>query len=129
MKQRLALLLQADVISQRSYVGSLEVLALLNQMLDLKDDNEQYQMAITHLARAADRIWQHEPIREGMDPEILEEIYTDPAWEKVNTLHLQVVGAMGLGCIPEEEESYLLANIYSLYQLDCAVVDEGVVND
>ncbi len=77
MKQRFELLLQTQVISQRAYDGCLRVLQLLDDELGVPHDNEQYQMVLTHLARAADRIWQNNTIAQGLDADILQEIYDD----------------------------------------------------
>lgn len=79
-------------------------------------DNEQYQMAITHLARAADRIWQNEAVAEGLDQDILDEISTDECYSDTLTLHQQVLDAMELHTVPSSEEGFMLANIYSLIQ-------------
>ena len=117
MQQRLALLTQAEVISQHAYDGCIKVLTIIDTELKLPHDNEQYQMAITHLARAADRVWQHEPVAEGLDQDVLEEVVTDADYPKVLDLHHQVLQAMGLIELPASEESFMIANIYSLFQL------------
>ncbi|OEE31520.1 hypothetical protein A1QS_10730 [Vibrio ordalii FS-238] len=115
MEQRLALLLHANVISQRAYDGCLQVLAMMDRQLGLSHDNEQYQMALTHLSRAADRIWQGEAVAEGLDSELLDEIYDDPGIQSVIDIHQKTLNAMSLSTVPATEESFLIANIYALY--------------
>ncbi|GLO63037.1 hypothetical protein MACH09_35450 [Vibrio sp. MACH09] len=116
MKQRFELLLQTQVISQRAYDGCLRVLQLLDDELGVPHDNEQYQMVLTHLARAADRIWQNNTIAQGLDADILQEIYDDD-FKRTSLLHQKTLKRMGLESVSEQEESYMLANIYSLCQL------------
>ena len=117
MQQRLALLTQAEVISQHAHDGCTKVLAIIDAQLQLSHENEQYQMAITHLARAADRVWHQEPIEEGLDQEVLDEVVTDTDYPQVLALHHKVLQAMGLIELPATEESFMIANIFSLFQL------------
>lgn len=117
MKQRFDLLLQTQVISQRAYDGCLRVLTLLDDELGVPHDNEQYQMALTHLGRAADRVWQNNTIAQGLDAEILQEIYDDDDVENIMSLHQKTLKTMGLESVTAQEESYMLANIFSLSQL------------
>ncbi|OCH76642.1 hypothetical protein A6E14_08945 [Vibrio genomosp. F10] len=117
MEQRFALLLQANAISQRAHNGGLQALALIDKELGLPHDNEQYQMALTHLCRAADRIWQGDAIKEGLDSEVLDEIYEDSDVDIVLNLHSKVLSSMDLNAVPTAEESFMIANIYSLYQV------------
>lgn len=115
MEQRLALLRHADVISQRAYDGCLQVIAMMDRQLGLSHDNEQYQMALTHLSRAADRIWQGEAIAEGLDSEMFDEVYAHPEIQSIIDIHQQTLNAMSLSTVPATEESFLIANIYALY--------------
>ncbi|HAS63078.1 MAG TPA: hypothetical protein DCS35_11225 [Vibrio sp.] len=117
MKARLDLLQQAHVITEQAYQGSLRALEVIDRQLSLTHDSEQYQMAITHLARAADRIWQDEPVEEGLDQDLLDEIEADECYPQVIDLHNQIVTAMGLTTLPISEESFMLANVYSLIQV------------
>ncbi|GAB2644868.1 PRD domain-containing protein [Vibrio panuliri] len=116
MEERLELLLQANVISSKAQQGCLRVIDIIDKQLSVPHDNEQYQMAITHLARAADRIWQNEAVAEGLDQDILDEISTDECYSDTLTLHQQVLDAMELHTVPSSEEGFMLANIYSLIQ-------------
>lgn len=120
MQQRLALLTQAEVISQRAHDGCIKVLAVIDSELKLSHDNEQYQMAITHLARAADRVWQQQPIAEGLEQEVMDEVIADADYPRVLAIHHNVLQAMGLIELPSTEESFMLANIFSLFQLSLA---------
>ncbi|PMJ98145.1 hypothetical protein [Vibrio sp. 10N.261.55.A7] len=117
MEQRFALLLQAEVISQKAHDNCLHALRLLDSELGLSHDNEQYQMALTHLSRAADRIWQGEEIEEGLDADILSEIYDDPESDTVLALHRKTLNAMDLNHVSTNEEGFLIANAYALFQL------------
>ncbi len=117
MKQRFALLLQANAISQQAHDHCLRTITLMDSELKLPHDNKQYQMAITHLSRAADRIWQDEAIEEGLDADILDEIHQDPEVATVMALHKKVLDAMALHNVPANEEGFLIANIYALYRL------------
>ncbi|WP_087023063.1 hypothetical protein [Thaumasiovibrio subtropicus] len=117
MEQRLAVLQQAGVISLEAQQGCLKAVACLNDALSLQQESEQYQMAITHLARAADRVWQHTPIEEGLDAEILQEIEEDPDYSAILNLHQRLLVEVGLTSVPKAEESFMLANVYALYQL------------
>lgn len=117
MEQRFALLLQAQAISQKSHDHCLNALRLIDGELGLPHDNEQYQMALTHLSRAADRIWQGEEIQEGLDEDILNEIYDDPESESVLDLHRKTLNIMGLSNVSNNEEGFLIANAYALFQL------------
>ncbi|MBA5761161.1 hypothetical protein H2O73_02305 [Vibrio sp. 404] len=117
MKARLDLLQQANVITEQAYLGCLRALEVIDRQLSLDHESEQYQMAITHLARAADRIWQNEPVEEGLDQDVLDEIEADECYPQVLKLHQQIVASMGIETLPASEESFLLANVYSLIQV------------
>ncbi|WP_114765003.1 hypothetical protein [Vibrio rhodolitus] len=117
MKDRLDLLQQANVISAQAYQGCLRVLAIIDEQLGISHDSEQYQMAITHLARASDRIWQHEAVSEGLDQEVLDEIIADESYPRTLKLHHQVIDAMGLSTLPDSEEGFMLANVFALIQV------------
>ncbi|MDA0149800.1 hypothetical protein [Vibrio sp. LaRot3] len=116
MEQRLALLHQANVISHKAYQGCMAAVTVIDKQLGIAHDNEQYQMAMTHLSRAADRIWQQEPVEEGLDADVLEEIYQDPTLDRVLDIHQKTLSAMALSCVPQSEESFMIANIYALVQ-------------
>ncbi|MGF1726126.1 hypothetical protein [Photobacterium nomapromontoriensis] len=115
MKDRLRLLQQANVISEASASACLRAHALLQTQLGAAIDSEQYQMALTHLARAFDRIRANEPIEQGLDPELLSEITADPAFEAIATLNQNVLTTLALEAVPDSENSYFLSNLLSLH--------------
>ncbi len=121
MEERLDLLLSANVITQQAHSGCIKALAIIDQQLSIDHSSEQYQMALTHLARAADRVRQNEAVEEGLDQEVFDEILDDPNYPAVLALHQRVLDAMELSSVPKEEESFLLANIYALFH----VAEEG----
>ncbi|WP_261817756.1 hypothetical protein [Vibrio gallicus] len=116
MEQRLEILLTAGVITQRAYQGSLKVIAIIDEALSIARDNEQYQMAITHFARAADRVWSGQAVDEGLDKDIIDEIVVDYQYPQTLALHHKTLAGMGLIEVPQTEESFMLANIFSLIQ-------------
>lgn len=122
MKDRLRLLQQANVITEASASACLRAHALLQTRLGIAPDNEQYQMALTHLARAYDRICTGEPIAQGLDPDLLNEICTDPAFDAIAVLNQHVLTALALEQVPEAENSYFLSNLLSLHY---AVAEEA----
>lgn len=115
MKERLALLRQANVISQHAYTGTLEAAQFLSRHLNIDTCNEQFQMAMTHLARAIDRITAGEPISDGLDPELLGEIYQDDAYEQISALNLATLTFYDIAAVPEAENSFLISNLFSLF--------------
>jgi len=115
MKERLALLLQSGVISQNAYTGTNNAVQLIAQHLNIDASNEQFQMAMTHLARAVDRIYIDEPIADGLDPDILNEIYADDAFQQISTLHQAILDIYKISDVPETENSFLISNLFSLF--------------
>ncbi|MGF1697182.1 hypothetical protein L4C54_16055 [Vibrio lamellibrachiae] len=121
MEQRFSLLLQANAISQQAHDNCLRTITLIDSELGLPHDNEQYQMAVTHLSRAADRLWQGEPIEEGLDADILDEIHQDPDVKVIMGLHEKILDSMALSNVCSKEEGFLIANVYALYQLSKSI--------
>ena len=117
MRQRMELLCKAGAISQRSYLSSLEALATIDNEITVHHESEQYQMAMTHFARALDRIWNGEEVTEGLDAELMQEITSDPYYRRVKALHDKLLKVVGLDSVPEHEESYMIANIFALIQV------------
>lgn len=117
MKERLQLLERAAVISAESAYMCDKVCALIGAKLKITPDNQQFQMAITHLARAFDRINNGEPIEQGMDAEIYAEITTDPAFVFIDKLNQDIIKMMKIA-VPATENSYLLSNLMSLYYIE-----------
>lgn len=116
MNERMVILRTADVITEYAYQGLLSVIKLLNQELALDPENEQYQMAMTHLARATDRIRSGEAVQNGLDPELLLELAESEHYSAALKMNEQICLIMGLEQVPEEENSFLMCNILSLYE-------------
>ncbi|PKF51250.1 PRD domain-containing protein [Enterovibrio nigricans] len=114
MHERLTLLSQAQVISEEAARRCNDVSVLLSQRLGLASDNEQFQMAITHLARAFDRIKANEPIDKGMDPELFEDITSDPLYCTISSLNNEIAGMLGIS-VPTSENTFMLSNLLSLH--------------
>ncbi|WP_299019724.1 PRD domain-containing protein [uncultured Photobacterium sp.] len=115
MKDRLTLLLQANVISQDAYQATSLAVELISRHLNVDESNEQYQMAMTHLARAYDRIKSGDPIAEGLDPDIFDEIISDEGFEQINALNQEILDSLNISNVPETENSFLLSNLFSLH--------------
>lgn len=114
MKERLQLLQHTAVISTESADMCSKACELIGMRLKVTPDNEQFQMAITHLARAFDRISNGVPICHGMDADMFVEITTDPAFKLINTLNQDILHMMNITA-PSTENSFLLCNLMSLY--------------
>ncbi|MFH0261668.1 hypothetical protein ACGRH2_14770 [Vibrio barjaei] len=54
MKQRMSLLLEHNVISQIAFDATMRAVGILMIEWNVKEDSEQFQMAMTHFARAID---------------------------------------------------------------------------
>lgn len=115
MKERLTLLQQTKVISPEAGEATQIAVGLIGQHLALAPDNDQFQMAMTHFARAYDRIINHIPVTDGLDQELLNEILADDAYESINALHQAIIHQVGLIDVPAAENSFLLSNLFSLY--------------
>lgn len=114
MNERMSLLLKSGVISQSAHDGVLAVIELLNREWLLDPSNEQYQMAITHLARATDRIKKGEPVAEGLDQDSMNEIINDESYSTVIHMNENVCKIVGLADVPETENSFFICNLFSL---------------
>ncbi|WP_429072795.1 hypothetical protein [Aeromonas veronii] len=115
MRERLFLLQQNNVISINSANYCLDVARFISQEFALTEDNEQLQMAITHLARAYDRIIAGEIIKDGLEITLYKEVVNDPAYQIIIHLHHEITRLLHLDKIPETEEGFLLNNWLSLY--------------
>ncbi|MDD1782665.1 PRD domain-containing protein [Enterovibrio sp. ZSDZ35] len=120
MQERLNLLSQAQVISEEAALCCNTVSQLLSKRLGLTSDNEQFQMAITHLARAYDRIKADSPIDKGMDPELFDDITSDPLYGTISSLNNEITEILGIA-VPESENTFMLSNLLSLHY---AVIEE-----
>ncbi|UTV30395.1 hypothetical protein [Photobacterium atrarenae] len=114
MKERLNLLRQANVISADACQATEIAVRLIGEQFALTPDNEQFQMAMTHFARAFDRIRSGAPVDEGLDPEIFDEILADDGFEQVQALNQRILDQVGLVQVPVTENSFFLSNLFSL---------------
>lgn len=117
MKERMNILVSSNVITQESYTSILSVIDYFNNEWGIPESNEQYQMIMTHLARATDRINQGNAIQEGLDIDTLDEIKSMPEFSIINEVNDYVCSIMNLNNVPEEESSFFLFNIASLYEM------------
>lgn len=115
MKERLNLLQQANVISAEACRAAEIAVKLIGEQLAVTPDNEQFQMAMTHFARAFDRIRSGAPVDEGLDPDIFDEILADDGFEQVQTLNQRILEQVDLAQVPATENSFFLSNLFSLY--------------
>ena len=115
MKERLTLLMQANVISKDAYLATSQAIELISRHIDVDESSEQYQMAMTHLARAYDRIQSGDPVAEGLDPDIFDEIVSDEIFGQINALNHEILHLLNINNIPETENSFLLSNLFSLH--------------
>lgn len=114
MKQRMSLLLEHNVISQIAFDATMRAVGILMIEWNVKEDSEQFQMAMTHFARAIDRVLQSNPIVEGLDSEILKEMQDDDVFSDIVSMNNQLCSASGVPEIPETEISFLLSNLYAI---------------
>lgn len=115
MKERLSLLQQHRVISRDAAERCQQAAVLITQALRLSTDNEQFQMAITHLARAYDRIVTGEPIESGLDDSLWQEVINDPAYPVIVRLNDTLLDLFQPHGVPAAENSFFLSNWLSLY--------------
>lgn len=117
MKERMNILASNNVITQESYESILLVIRYFNNEWKLSESNEQYQMIITHLARATDRIKQGNAIQEGLDSDTYHEIEALSNFKQIEDVNRLICNMMGLNSVPYEENSFFLFNIASLFEL------------
>jgi len=115
MQYRLALLAENKVISEVSYQASLKAAALLSAQLKVSMENEQFQMLMTHLSRAADRVLTGEPVSDGLDEEIWQEILQSDEFSTLNALNQKVLAIYCIDSAPEMENQFLLSNLFAMY--------------
>jgi len=115
MQQRLALLKDAGVISQIAHDGTVKAVELLVSEWQLDTSAEQLQLAMTHLARATDRILSGEPIEQGLDEELLAEITSDDDFPEIEATNRTILNGFGIEQAPDTENSFFLCNLFSLY--------------
>ncbi len=114
METKLKILCEAGVIDNDTRMGVLVARDLIVNKFDIPLELEQLDMAMTHLANAASRIKQGEPVEQGLDPEIMAEIEQDDRFPEITQLNKIVCQMVGIPNVPAEENSFLLSNLYSL---------------
>ncbi|KHT61678.1 hypothetical protein RJ45_21440 [Photobacterium gaetbulicola] len=124
MKERLTLLQHTKVISHEASLATETAIGLIIQQLAITQDNDQFQMAMTHFARAYDRIKNGIPVAEGLDPDILDEIMRDETYEFVLKLNQAITDKVGLFDVPLAENSFFISNLFSLCQA-CPTKEEA----
>ncbi|GAD90036.1 hypothetical protein VHA01S_031_00480 [Vibrio halioticoli NBRC 102217] len=115
MHERMTLLLNSGVISSNAHLGAMAAIKTLNDEWALCTDNEQFQMAMTHLARAIDRISDNEAIKDGLDPTVMDEIISDAAFPEIIEMNEKICRGAGLVEVPVTEDSFFICNLFSLY--------------
>ncbi|WP_064607869.1 PRD domain-containing protein [Photobacterium sp. J15] len=115
MKDRLTLLQQANVITKDACQATLMAIDLISRHYNVDENSEQFQMAMTHLARAYDRIKNGDTIAEGLDSEIFDEISSDDEFGRISALNQLILDSLELDNTPDTENSFLLSNLFSLH--------------
>ncbi|MFC1234700.1 hypothetical protein [Vibrio sp. F74] len=117
MKERMLILLNSNVISQDAYDGVQSVVALLNKKWGLNPEDDQYQIAMTHLVRAADRIRSSESVTQGLDEEFIAEIKASENYLEIVDMNNKVCALMKLENVPIEENGFFIFNLASLREI------------
>ncbi|MDE1242598.1 hypothetical protein [Vibrio aestuarianus] len=110
----MTILLNGGVISQVAHDAALNASQLLASEWNVDLHSEQLQMAMTHFARATDRIINNDPIKEGLDSDIFEEISSDCLFTEIESMNKKICAFTNIELIPEEENSFLLSNLYAI---------------
>ncbi|MCZ4371653.1 PRD domain-containing protein [Vibrio diazotrophicus] len=114
MEQRLLLLKQSNVISERSYQATLNALPLLEARFGVDEDNQQYQMLVTHMARAADRVLNGEQVEECLDDEVWLDIEQDEQFKELLELNAKLLALYGIDEANQAETRFLVSNLFAL---------------
>lgn len=114
---RFELLQQAEVIDHSTYQAIKRVIQQFNDW-HINCKTEQVEMLLTHLAMALMRIQNNTPESQPLAQEIYQEIESDEQFKNLLLVHQKIV-ALIKSILPEitipfSEESYLIANLYSL---------------
>lgn len=115
MKERMEMLLNADVISQHAHDATLKATDLLVTEWGVDIQTDQTQMAMTHFSRAIDRIQLGNAVTEGLDPDIFTEITEDEAFSIICSMNEKLCSVAELEDVPESENSFFLSNLYAMY--------------
>ena len=114
MEQRLLLLKQSNVISERSYQATLNALPSLEARFGVDEDNQQYQMLVTHMARAADRVLNGEQVEECLDDEVWLDIEQDEQFKELLELNAKLLALYGIDEANQAETRFLVSNLFAL---------------
>ncbi|KAE9528290.1 hypothetical protein [Testudinibacter aquarius] len=115
--QRFDLLKNANLINSAVYQI---IYTVKNQFKQWQLDCEtpQVEMLLTHLAMALMRLINHTPEQHALTHEVLTEIESSEHYQNLMAHHQIVLGIIDESLpdltIPAAEESYLIANLYSL---------------
>ncbi|UJF17031.1 hypothetical protein L0B53_03575 [Vibrio sp. SS-MA-C1-2] len=112
----MTILLNAGVITEFSYQGVMQAVDTLCKEWGLDQTDEQFNMAMTHLARAVDRIRADDAILEGLDVETMDEILTADYYPLIAEMNKKLSVYFMFDEFPDAENSFLLCNLTSLYQ-------------
>lgn len=113
MEFRLKILSDAGVINAEVYSGMLKVVDKLENHWQLKVRNPQGEMAMTHMANALMRAHRGEFI-EAMDSELFSEVQQSELFETLQLINRDLLSEFDIA-VPDNEISYLLANLYGLH--------------
>jgi len=115
MKERMELLLSAGVITQFACDATMNASKTLQVEWGVDLGTEQVQMAMTHFARAIDRIVTNEVILEGLCADILQEIAVDEVFPEIQRVNTLMCKNCGIENVPETENSFFISNLYSIF--------------
>jgi hypothetical protein len=115
--QRFDILKTAGLIDEAVYRA---ITAVRQQFVQWQIDCEtaQVEMLLTHLAMALMRIQKGEPQTIGLDNEIWQEVTASECYPELLAYHQRILSLIAIELphllISAQEESYLIANLYSL---------------
>ncbi|CNF17456.1 PRD domain-containing protein [Yersinia nurmii] len=113
MDPRLSILYQAGVIDEEVFLGMNKVINRLANFWQISVDNVQGEMAVTHMANALMRTRRGELIK-GMDADLLSEIIQSEDIQYIRDINQDLLAYFDIK--PDDnEQGYLLSNLYSLY--------------
>ncbi|MFC0171566.1 PRD domain-containing protein [Vibrio comitans] len=115
MKERMKMLLKAGVISQCAHNIALMATEALEKEWVVDIQSDQVQMAMTHFARAIDRIQLGNEISEGLDSEIFAEIKEDECYPLIQAMNKKLCDFTKIETIPDAENSFFISNLYAMY--------------
>ncbi|ANI31200.1 hypothetical protein PL78_15395 [Yersinia entomophaga] len=113
MDPRLSILYQAGVIDEEVFLGMNKVINRLANFWQISIDNVQGEMAVTHMANALMRTRRGELIK-GMDADLLSELIQSEDIQYIRDINQDLLAYFDIK--PDDnEQGYLLSNLYSLY--------------